>query len=119
MLAHVLFTDRRPSCFFIRLNEGFTVFVERKIIGRMKGQEHSEFSAILGHNALQESIKHYGSDHRFTALCPCLRGEDPDDAFSKVPYGKLSCTSVLADTTEATFFCNSVTDDPTYISRCI
>ncbi|KAG9326732.1 hypothetical protein KVV02_008622 [Mortierella alpina] len=70
------------------LNEGFTVFVERKIIGRMKGKEHSEFSAILGHNALQESITHFGSDHRFTALCPCLRGEDPDDAFSKVPYEK-------------------------------
>ncbi|KAG0210630.1 Leukotriene A-4 hydrolase [Mortierella sp. GBA30] len=70
------------------LNEGFTVFVERKIIGRMKGKVHSEFSAILGHNALQESIRHYGPDHRFTALCPCLRGEDPDDAFSKVPYEK-------------------------------
>ncbi|KAF9917436.1 Leukotriene A-4 hydrolase [Lobosporangium transversale] len=70
------------------LNEGFTVFVERKIIGRMKGKEHSEFSAILGHKALQESVELYGSSHPFTALCPCLRGEDPDDAFSRVPYEK-------------------------------
>ncbi|KAG0258255.1 Leukotriene A-4 hydrolase [Mortierella polycephala] len=70
------------------LNEGFTVFIERKIIGRMRGKEHSEFSAILGHNALQESVSLFGKEHRFTALCPCLRGEDPDDAFSKVPYEK-------------------------------
>ncbi|KAG0329561.1 Leukotriene A-4 hydrolase [Podila horticola] len=70
------------------LNEGFTVFVERKILGRMKGKEHSEFSAILGHKALQESVSLYGDNHPFTALRPCLRGEDPDDAFSRVPYEK-------------------------------
>ncbi|KAG0368982.1 peptidase family M1-domain-containing protein [Gamsiella multidivaricata] len=70
------------------LNEGFTVFVERKILGRMKGKEHSEFSAILGYKALQESVDLYGKEHPFTALRPCLRGEDPDDAFSRVPYEK-------------------------------
>ncbi|KAG0096967.1 Leukotriene A-4 hydrolase [Podila epicladia] len=70
------------------LNEGFTVFVERKILGRMKGKEHSEFSAILGYKALQESVTLYGDKHPFTALRPCLRGEDPDDAFSRVPYEK-------------------------------
>ncbi|KAG0306330.1 Leukotriene A-4 hydrolase [Dissophora globulifera] len=70
------------------LNEGFTVFIERKILGRMKGKEHSEFSAILGHKSLQESIDLYGKDHPFTALRPCLRGEDPDDSFSRVPYEK-------------------------------
>ncbi|KAF9934607.1 Leukotriene A-4 hydrolase [Linnemannia zychae] len=70
------------------LNEGFTVFVERKIVGRMKGKEHSEFSAILGKKSLQESVDLYGNDHPFTALRPCLRGEDPDDSFSRVPYEK-------------------------------
>ncbi|KAI8604549.1 peptidase family M1-domain-containing protein [Dissophora ornata] len=70
------------------LNEGFTVFVERKILGRMKGKEHSDFSAILGHKALQESVDLYGKEHPFTALRPCLREEDPDDAFSRVPYEK-------------------------------
>ncbi|KAF9175868.1 Leukotriene A-4 hydrolase [Mortierella sp. AD011] len=70
------------------LNEGFTVFVERKILGRMQGKEASEFSAIIGHKALVESVELYGKDHPFTALRPCLRGEDPDDAFSSVPYEK-------------------------------
>ncbi|KAF9903836.1 Leukotriene A-4 hydrolase [Lobosporangium transversale] len=70
------------------LNEGFTVFVERKILGRMQGKVHSEFSAIIGYKALVESVELYGKDHPFTALRPCLRGEDPDDAFSSVPYEK-------------------------------
>ncbi|KAF9550410.1 Leukotriene A-4 hydrolase [Mortierella hygrophila] len=70
------------------LNEGFTVFVERKILGRMQGKEHAEFSAIIGHKAMVESVEIYGEDHPFTALRPCLRGEDPDDAFSSIPYEK-------------------------------
>ncbi|KAK3833938.1 MAG: peptidase family M1-domain-containing protein [Linnemannia elongata] len=70
------------------LNEGFTVFVERKILGRMQGKEHAEFSAIIGHKAMVESVEMYGNDHPFTALRPCLRGEDPDDAFSSIPYEK-------------------------------
>lgn len=56
-------------------------------MGRMRGKEHSEFSAILGKKALQESVDLYGQGHPFTALRPCLRGEDPDDSFSRVPYG--------------------------------
>lgn len=63
------------------------MFIERKILGRMRGKEHSEFSAILGKKALQESVDLYGQGHPFTALRPCLRGEDPDDSFSRVPYG--------------------------------
>jgi len=72
------------------LNEGFTVFVERKILGRMQGQQRAEFSAIIGHKAMVESVELYGESHPFTALRPCLRGEDPDDAFSSIPYGKYS-----------------------------
>jgi hypothetical protein len=75
------------SSFVCRLNEGFTVFVERKILGRMQGKQHSEFSAIIGLKALVESVELYGPDHPFTALCPRLQEQDPDDAFSSVPYG--------------------------------
>ncbi|GJJ73186.1 leukotriene-A4 hydrolase [Entomortierella parvispora] len=70
------------------LNEGFTVFVERKILGRMQGLQRAEFSAIIGHKAMVESVELYGESHPFTALRPCLRGEDPDDAFSSIPYEK-------------------------------
>ncbi|KAI9140711.1 peptidase family M1-domain-containing protein [Paraphysoderma sedebokerense] len=70
------------------LNEGWTMFIERKIIGRMKGEPHRQFSAIIGYKALEESIEHFGPSNRLTALKPDLKETDPDDAFSSVPYEK-------------------------------
>eukprot|EP01118_Nematostelium_gracile_P019339 TRINITY_DN893_c0_g2_i1.p1 TRINITY_DN893_c0_g2~~TRINITY_DN893_c0_g2_i1.p1 ORF type:complete len:459 (-),score=99.12 TRINITY_DN893_c0_g2_i1:65-1441(-) len=70
------------------LNEGFTVFAERKIYGKLHGEKERHFSAILGYNDLQNSIQQFGADHEFTKLVPNLNGMDPDDAFSSVPYEK-------------------------------
>ncbi|TPX57955.1 leukotriene-A4 hydrolase [Powellomyces hirtus] len=72
------------------LNEGFTVFLERKIVGRLQGQPVLEFDAIIGLKALTESVEHYDDIKRpeFTCLCPRLENEDPDEAFSSVPYEK-------------------------------
>ncbi|TPX64388.1 leukotriene-A4 hydrolase [Spizellomyces sp. 'palustris'] len=63
------------------LNEGFTVFIERKIAGRLHGQPVLEFDAIIGLKALSESVEHFEEIKRpeFTRLCPCLRDEDPDE----------------------------------------
>ena len=33
-------------------------------------------------------MDHYGADHEFTQLVTDLKGKDPDDAFSSVPYEK-------------------------------
>ncbi|KAL6076840.1 Leucyl aminopeptidase yscIV [Balamuthia mandrillaris] len=69
------------------LNEGFTVFVERKIIGRMFGEKQRHFSAIIGWKSLKDSVDHYGTEHQqFTTLIQDLKDIDPDDAFSSVPY---------------------------------
>ncbi len=72
------------------LNEGFTMFIERKIIGRLHGNASLHFSAIIGYSSLKETIERYNSMGRpeFTCLCPKLVNEDPDDAFSDVPYEK-------------------------------
>jgi len=71
------------------LNEGFTVFTERKIVGRMHGEPARHFSAILGWKDLQETVEVVmGPTNPFTALVPRLAGADPDDAFSVVPYEK-------------------------------
>ncbi|KAK9797774.1 hypothetical protein WJX73_000383 [Symbiochloris irregularis] len=71
------------------LNEGFTVLLERKIIGRMEGEQALQFASYLGYNELKETVAKIGPDHTFTALIPDLSGGiDPDDAFSKVPYEK-------------------------------
>jgi leukotriene-A4 hydrolase len=82
-----LVTNRTWEHFW--LNEGFTVFVERKIIGRLRGEPHRQFSALLGNHALVDSITHFGPDQQeFTKLVQSQEGVDPDDAFSSVPYEK-------------------------------
>ncbi|KAK2577166.1 hypothetical protein KPH14_003323 [Odynerus spinipes] len=70
------------------LNEGFTMFVERKINGRMFGESYREFSALNGLKSLEESIETLGKSNQLTNLIPNLIGIDPDDSFSVVPYEK-------------------------------
>ena len=68
------------------LNEGFTVFTERKIVGRMKGEAARHFLAMLGWQDLVETVETVmGPTNPFTALSPKLAGEDPDDISSFVP----------------------------------
>ncbi|KAL4880505.1 leukotriene A-4 hydrolase [Aspergillus karnatakaensis] len=70
------------------LNEGWTVYLERRILAAIHGESYRHFSAIIGWKALRDSVEHYGPDHEFTKLVPNLKGEDPDDAFSTIPYEK-------------------------------
>ncbi|XP_046491533.1 leukotriene A-4 hydrolase [Neodiprion pinetum] len=70
------------------LNEGFTMFVQRKIQGRIHGDKFRDFSAIRGLKALRETIAVCGETDLLTYLVPNLIGMDPDDAFSTVPYEK-------------------------------
>jgi leukotriene-A4 hydrolase len=75
------------------LNEGWTVYLERRILSALhgdgeEGQRYRDFSAIIGWKALSDSIKQFGEDHEFTKLIPDLKGQDPDDAFSSIPYEK-------------------------------
>ncbi|KAI8801906.1 peptidase family M1-domain-containing protein [Cladochytrium replicatum] len=83
-----LVTSRNWEHFW--LNEGFTMFIERKILGRVHGEGERQFSAIVGVKALKESCKHYEEigTPEYTALVPKLDGIDPDDAYSSVPYEK-------------------------------
>ncbi|KAI8147795.1 hypothetical protein BJV82DRAFT_698171 [Fennellomyces sp. T-0311] len=71
------------------LNEGWTVFVERKILAYLHGELERQFSAIIGWKALKESVNLFGPDSPATALKPDLSsGIDPDDYFSSIPYEK-------------------------------
>ncbi|ANB15053.1 Lap2p [Sugiyamaella lignohabitans] len=72
------------------LNEGWTVYLERRIIGAVHGEAHRHFSAIIGWKDLEESIKSMGDDAAaYSKLIVDLSGgKDPDDAFSTVPYEK-------------------------------
>ncbi|KAH8820827.1 putative leukotriene A-4 hydrolase like protein [Xylogone sp. PMI_703] len=70
------------------LNEGWTVYLERRIGAAIHGEPHRDFSAIIGWKALEDSVKLFGEDHEYTKLVQNLKGVDPDDAFSSVAYEK-------------------------------
>ncbi|OJJ84939.1 bifunctional aminopeptidase/epoxide hydrolase [Aspergillus glaucus CBS 516.65] len=70
------------------LNEGWTTYLERRILGAVHGEPYRHFSAIIGWKALSDSVEHFGQDHEFTKLVIDLKGKDPDDAFSSIPYEK-------------------------------
>ena len=71
------------------LNEGWTVWLERKIMSKYKGNSDTlKLSAQIGWKGLENDITLFGADNGFTNLVWPLSGEDPDDAFSRVPYEK-------------------------------
>ncbi|KAG6999342.1 ubiquitin carboxyl-terminal hydrolase 34 [Physcia stellaris] len=70
------------------LNEGWTMYIQRRLEAAIHGEQYRDFSAIIGWKALSDSIREFGEDHEFTKLVIDLKGQDPDDAFSTVPYEK-------------------------------
>ena len=68
--------------------QGWTMFVQRRIMSLLSGEPAAQLDAIGGLKAMNDSIDHFGHDHSHTALIPDLTGVDPDDAFSSVPYEK-------------------------------
>jgi leukotriene-A4 hydrolase len=70
------------------LNEGWTTYLERRIQAAVHGEPHRDFSAIIGWKALEDSVAQFGADHEFTKLIIDLKWQDPDDAFSSIPYEK-------------------------------
>lgn len=81
-----LVTNRNWEHFW--LNEGFTVFVERKICARLSGAKAYGCASKIGVNDLEESIAAFSRCSHLTCMVPALDNIDPDDAFSSVPYEK-------------------------------
>jgi leukotriene-A4 hydrolase len=73
------------------LNEGFTVYFERRIVEQIFGLERATIEAVIGKHELVEELRDpelLGSKPEFQKLAQDLRGIDPDDSFSGVPYEK-------------------------------
>merc|ERR1719361_2397730 len=70
------------------LNEGFTVFIERKVSGEIYGEDFAKVEALLGNVDLNNAMADNGLTDTFSSIHPVLQGRNPDSSFSTVPYEK-------------------------------
>ena len=72
------------------LNEGFTVFFERKIMEAMRGESYSEMLAKLGLQDLQGTVKSMekGKKKDESKLKLSLKDRNPDDGMNDIAYEK-------------------------------
>lgn len=68
------------------INEGFTNFVENRLMREVYGAARSDMEANLSYHELLQDMADLAPED--TALKVNLAGRDPDDAFSQVPYVK-------------------------------
>lgn len=68
------------------LNEGFTTYLERRIIEAVYGRPREEMEAALGLRDLNEEIA--SLEHRDQILHIDLKGRDPDEGSNDIPYEK-------------------------------
>ena len=68
------------------LNEGFTVYLERRILEAVYGRPREEMEAVLGRQTVEQEMATL--DDRDEILYIDLKGRDPDDGFTQVPYEK-------------------------------
>jgi len=70
------------------LNEGFTVFNERHVSGKLYGTEFKKVESLLGTFDLKKNIENFGLNSTYSSLHPILNGDNPDNSFSEIPYEK-------------------------------
>lgn len=68
------------------LNEGFTVYLERRITEKVYGTPRSQMEAVLGRRGLEQEMATL--EPRDQILHVDLTGRDPDEGFTGVPYEK-------------------------------
>lgn len=71
------------------LNEGFTTYIESRIMEELRGKDYADMLRVLGRQDLDEAIKVLGESKRAdTRLQVDLTGRAPDDAANDVAYEK-------------------------------
>jgi len=70
------------------LNEGFTVFEERKVSAMLHGEDFSKVNAYLGNISMVADMEFYGFDKNYSSLYPLIGRNSPDGSFSEIPYEK-------------------------------
>lgn len=70
------------------LNEGFTMYAERRIVEALEGSDMAALHAALGRRELDESLERFAKTPAMTKLRTHLAGIDPDECYSLIPYEK-------------------------------
>lgn len=81
------------------LNEGATVWAERRILEALHGEEAAVLAWAIGEKALEAELARFGADSPVTRLRTDLAGTDPDEVFSSIPYEKGSRFLALVERT--------------------
>jgi leukotriene-A4 hydrolase len=80
------------------LNEGFTTYIERRIVEDIYGRDRADMEAVLGMAELREELGRLAPKDQI--LHVDLNGRDPDDGMTQIPYEK---GSLFLRTLERTF----------------
>jgi leukotriene-A4 hydrolase len=70
------------------LNEGFTVYLERKVSAKIDGVINTKVAAKLENQTMYYQMLDFGMDSNYTSLHPIMNGSHPDDSMSTIPYEK-------------------------------
>jgi leukotriene-A4 hydrolase len=70
------------------LNEGFTVYFERRIMEQLYGRPYADMLQVLGHTSLYHTLQELGPDSPDTHLHLNLAGRDPDEGLNDIAYEK-------------------------------
>jgi aminopeptidase N len=72
------------------LNEGFTVFLERRIMEELYGRDYADMLEVLGYSDLLATLEELGKEDRINDTCLRLHleGRDPDDGMNDIAYEK-------------------------------
>jgi len=70
------------------LNEGFTVFEERKVSAQIHDVDFSKVNAYIGNISMYNDMLEYGLNNTYASLYPVVGDDKPDNSFSEIPYEK-------------------------------
>ncbi len=70
------------------LNEGFTVYFERRLTEAMTDKSYADMLWELGYQDLEKAVNDIGKDSKDTHLKLDLSGRDPDDGLTDIAYEK-------------------------------
>ncbi|MGE5248736.1 MAG: M1 family metallopeptidase [Bacteroidota bacterium] len=70
------------------LNEGWTTYAEYRLSQALEGVEVTHLMDLYARNRMREQIKRLGETSERTCLKASMKGVDPDEAVSTIPYTK-------------------------------